>query len=984
MASKGISPRTFKRHKTLPHPRDNEIDTHSSILSSKLRTLDIDAGVSSTPGSPTSSPPTLKHSARRIIGAPDLPPTPPSHSRQSCSGHPTASIVALPSATISGPSTPPNPQSPPTPDVTPPKASWRPVALRPPSDRYPSSRAESFRTARESMYSSDEDELSTVRPVLPSARPSATGTRQISANPSKARVVGLGLGLETDERASTPRVDISSPENVMNELGLFDGEWASSPGEPSEVEREWDHNLMRNVIVRRRANRKTYVYDDSPLDREVLEDNSVSPTNATQLLKRHPAQPGNTIRSKKEGLQTPSGRLPKPMAWPSVASQPEFPSTSDLGRLSNLSTRSGSSATIEAIVIDVPPQRKRTLRHTKKHFGLREFSSSSSTQSQRIDQMDSNKSQSRLTHDTYQVPDRRHRSLGSNFTVSTASSARSRREIWESGSIPVVVVPERGSSAKSVQTPSLRSTSSRRTKRSTSLTNQIPLSQPSRFPDTGRVELPRKAKRTASASAGSSAGSQRTIDYPPQVPMRSSSLSAPTSRNTSRAGSLTAASLKAHDLSQAMDPPAPRATQEVRSIASPQTHHTLEAAVDHNGDPFFGNRLSAQVTPFSQFSYGTTGTTAEIAEAMAVSLYPHHNTSVLVVQHVVQPNSSASPNPLAIEMAVEPEVAVASAVTEGPYTPPTQHIPALDEIDSPLRNPRSPPQPPAIQFIPPTPSGLTPNAENDKQLGHESAPPSPSDSKPKRGLSLVRRALSHGRNSESIIARTFSLKRHGMVDEGTQTSKGNVNVNTLQPSGSDQPTDDSKLHPFWRPSRFWDDLEDDDDDSRGNGCSSKDRCPGVEKRPQPPKRSLSDSLKRTFAILPMQDEPYYDSYRTERRIVRRTRSGNLRVVNKTGSSESLHRRSVSDVGPGKAMREVSGNEWRTRGAKGSLTAGWRGLGRRLSEKRREKRTEKMRQMISGPKDAVDGVDNILKGGQQQHLQMQPRDMERDYGIGGQL
>jgi hypothetical protein len=968
-ASYEVSPTLFKRHKVLPHPQNESLyDLYPSPVSSKPRVLKIVTGSSPAPSSQTSSPPTLKHASKRI-GIPDLPPTPPTHSRQSSSGN--AAPETLPSCepvakSPSIPSTPPNPNSPPTPDVTPPRATKRPMALRPPaSDRYSSSRTDSFRTAREFIESSDDDEKFTVRPALPSARPSARPSEasipRLPVPVAKPREIGLGLGLEESEDEGTPTPTPAIPDrlrsNARSEFGAFDGAWSSSPGEVSEVEREWDDNLMRNVTVRRR-NRKSYIYDDTPrMNGSVLDDNIISPTAATKHLRGYSLDQSTNIVVKDPEHLTSSGRFPEPIAWSRMTTSTDFPSTPDLRRFSTMSGKSANSTVVEAMVVDFVPRRQKTLRHTKKQLALREFSSDTSTQHSGPESVVSHDPRHRLIRKTSRIPDRIHKSMGSSVTVSTSSSAKTRKDLWSQGSIPVVVVPERRSSMKSARTPSLRSTSSRRTKRSMSLTS-APLSASSKSNNLGYFDLPTKKPRRMSESVGSSAQSVRTIDFPPTIPVRRSSLSAPTSRNTSRAGSLTADSLRAHDISQAIatrdfQPPQDKQPATPRDVQqTPKLY--FDQNLDANGDPFFGNRLSAQVTPFSQYSYETTGTVAELSEAMAVNIYPHQNKSILMVQHQGSPTAVAHDPSEALNVPGQPLVQINGSVTRLTSTPP-RPIRQPSEVDSPLRNPRNPPQPPVIKFIPPTPAELTPAEENDHQLGMDVPDPAADfDEQPKRGFSL-RRAISNRRYQESLI-RSFSLRRRLHVDESTQTSHGNANP--LYPSVADQPADGSKLHPFWRPARFWDDLEDAD------GYFEEDGYPPVDNRPPPPKRSLSGSLKRTFAILPRKEDEYefHPPFWTERRTVRRSGSGNLRVVKQRSSRDSLgpatpkgHRRVANKTADGDDMHAEGEN--RT-----GMIAGWKGLGRRMSERRRERRNDKIRRMISGPRDAVDGVDNILKAG----------------------
>lgn len=947
---------------------DSLSDFYPTSQSSNTKPLSIDTAISSNSDSQASSPRTLKHTTRKIR-LPDLPPTPPTHSRQSSAGS-TALVaesipvqktrVKTPSRPLT-PSTPPNKHSPPTPDVTPPKAAWSGImSLRPPpSGRYPSSQADSFKTAPEFPDSSD-DEVSTVRPTLPSARPSETDVPTLSDSEG---YIGLGLGLETDDRTASSRIAIDPSFQARNDFGTFDGEWGSSQGELTEVEKEWDDNLMRNVTVRRRPNqnRISYIYDDSPIaSRDVIDDNLIAPTNATNFLRELPvdtmiAKPwDDAVRG------TPKHSTEDSADWTRMA-KPDFPSSPDLRRFSAMSNRSNTSTRIEAMVVDTTPQGRKTLRHTKKYNGLRALSYEMHPASvSRNVSASSNDTSHRLAHTT-KIRDLRHHSLGSTITSSTFSNKQSRKEVLRNGGIPVIVVPERASSKKTSRTPSLRSTSSRHTahKRSVSLSS-APISNSSRSHEKGYFDLPTKRVHRMSETASTS-GSQRTIDFPPTIPARRSSLSAPTSQTGSkvgsRSGSLTTESLKAHNLLHANAVKEALKSQDVRSAGSLNGPQNPSRQGDQTRDP---RKLTAHQTPFSQHSYETVGTTAEISEAMAVSLFPHQNKSVLRIQHSRPNTSSVETTSRTVQLSEDsktsPDESVAAKVNL-PETPP-EATEADGQDDSPFRNPRAPPLPPAIKFIPPTPAALTPSVETDRQLGH-GIEISPVDTRPKRGFSL-RRALTGRRYSESIIPRTLSLKRNPQnstaVSHSTQTSKATANPDPLYPSVSDQPKDVSKLHPFWRPARFWDDLEDEEyssDEDYDDGIVNA--YPQIDNRPRPPKRSFSGQLKRTFAILPIKDDPYYAPEWTERRVVRRTGSGSLRVVRHRGSIETLKRARQH-------MEKYGGTGYDGKGrAKGNdLVEGWKGLSRRLSERRKEKRQGRLRELIGSPTDLVNDRDNVLR------------------------
>jgi len=191
----------------------------------------------------------------------------------------------------------------------------------------------------------------------------------------------------------------------------------------------------------------------------------------------------------------------------------------------------------------------------------------------------------------------------------------------------------------------------------------------------------------------------------------------------------------------------------------------------------------------------------------------------------------------------------------------------------------------------------------------------------------------------------------------------------LYPSVEDQPADGSKLHPFWRPSHFWDDLEDEgfaDDELTGG-------YPCIDNRPPPPKRSLSGKLKRTFAILPIQEDHQYQPYPKDRRILRKSNSGNLRVVKQRSTSSLRRRESDRGYHAGRSgSREGSfgygfkegngGNKVHTIPGIGVRVeyVGWSAVKRKLSEKRRQQRTAKLRASISYPREVQSGVDDVLR------------------------
>lgn len=733
--------------------------------------------------------------------------------------------------------------------------------------------------------------------------------------------------------------------------------------------------------------------------------------------------------------------------------------------------KSTVSAVVEAVLVDPQvPQRRRTLRHVKKHKTLRDSNPSISPVSSAVNSSVALDEPRKRHYYSDHVADARRYSYTSTTTVHSIVSAKARRDVLKQGGIPVVIVPDRGSSWKPKE-PSLRSTSSRRTRRSASLssappseaqaigTPQPPAPGSHSSEDRGRVPQP-PVDRT----------DERTIDYPPVVPKRTSSLSAPTSRNNSRAGSLTAESLKAHNAlmesqtlklalkkaesnqdvkihqagpgseaavmeekPQAVDPPEsqqpdPQQLPDVTVLPPPEAddeYHIHRLSVDPHGDPLFGKRLSIQNTPFSIASVDTCGTSHEVSQALAINIYPHQNTSVVMVDHgsskplngVTDSERSLSvPESRSVglqDILPQPRITATAPDSNEPLTPPQPQGPAADDADySPFRNPRSPPEPPsgppAIAFIPATPSGMTPAAERQVLLGNYFEE---MEKKPKRSISLVRRALSRRRYSESaassplrpgFLVRSLSLSKAVRKVTEPNSSVAGKNQNEAEPMYPTEecpPANEHMLHPFWRP--YSDDGSDDEEDRSYDGHPDDEepyerifRYPPIDNRPR---RSFSQRLKKTFAVLPVQEPQSRISHAarnfdTDRRTIGRTASGNLRVIRRRGSLDSLrqsrnlydHRPYTAPESPEPSPPSFWRGHSRTRvhvrenGVDETLDqldmpprrrllpilssklGELQSLPRRLSERKREKRSQELRRKISSPKEVRDGVGDVIR------------------------
>ena len=143
--------------------------------------------------------------------------------------------------------------------------------------------------------------------------------------------------------------------------------------------------------------------------------------------------------------------------------------------------------------------------------------------------------------------------------------------------VPVVVIPERRSSLKSSASTS-RNHSTSRSWRSSRQAANMPGSR------TVSQDTPRRKKQANSVSVGQEPAARGRSFSRPEIPPRSSSLSAPTSKNNSRATSLTSESLRSHTL--AMD----REVQ--RQQTEQQRHETAkETLVDGPGDARQGQKM---------------------------------------------------------------------------------------------------------------------------------------------------------------------------------------------------------------------------------------------------------------------------------------------------------------------------------------------------------------------------------------------------------
>ncbi|GFP56103.1 hypothetical protein TASIC1_0006027300 [Trichoderma asperellum] len=757
-AAEPAAPRQFKKHRVLPRP---VIDQAHDGSRRKAQSSHLTSGTlpprSSTPHPMSSSTPRpnmssqpLKHQLRRIGTGPDLPPTPPAQSNASSSSQSatpssptsTENSVGLPNVVANRPpATPPDQRGPPTPEVTPPHPASVAKVQRPSikdrmaseSTNGPSSRAESFITAREEVTSSeDEAGRSAGWPHRVSA------TSQITITPSaKTEVANAARPTTPLDKTITKDMAPEGEDQTPKAKGKST-EPAGKQNPTVEAGQSQDARLSSVIMAQKHQHQRRSPGVSRPilhhdLDPVVKDKVSVAPTDATKAVRKMQLQEAAPVTS---SSKRQDDQAPVQLVHPQVEATAK--------RNARPLSTSSQSTVVEVLLVDGPPKRERTLRHMRKQSTLRD--------------------------------------------------AIDNRE-------------DAGLDAKSADS-----------------------NETQRAPEATQSSKPETYDRESHVSTVT------TIDFPPMIPQRSSSLSAPTSRNISRAGSINTSSVKVH--SAAIEQQSDRhLSQEVHIICpstpslEPLTPISPEMEDLGREEPFDGLGLSQhddvlsvkkiplRNTPFSVASMETCATAPELSEALAVQMFPHQNSSVLMVDHSNRPSEV-----LAARRMSSPPILMANSEEEIliPVTPPQKRFSSL-EVDSPLRNPRAPPQPPkqapehppAINFIPATPSGMTPAAERLILQGNyfESL-----KEKPPRRPSIVRRA--------------FSRRRHSIAN------RDDSDISLYR--DNDKPSEEDKLHPFWRPQ--WisdtdsepmddDDYENDDYDDRYEHDDEVYRYPPVDNRP---------------------------------------------------------------------------------------------------------------------------------------------------------
>jgi hypothetical protein len=901
-----------------------------------------------------------------------LPPTPPSNSndtqdRTSFSPPRVEAVQSSLTHKTSTSTTPLNQRKPPTPDATPP-GSLNVPQLNSPSG-FSSTRAESFRTAREEPWSSDEEGHM--------ANGNVTGpVKTIRTHRSRDREPGLGLEFEREDEDTTPTQRTPKSIKSMNRRktppqilsnGLAANKLDHIP------DREWDTSLMRNVTVRRKKN-----YRVQPIEDE----NRISEREIVPQL--------TAASSEEEELepQTPSvGDFTPDRGWPGGIMPRHIRDDSSSNRLST------SSTVIEALIVASPSQSRRQLRHVSKNLSLRSEAGSSTgsspiTRSTRTSLGSRELSTHSLHHKQASIADGRRRSspVLSRPTFTPPKSLKHHREsasladaFKHDGPQDRRVIRDSRAVSSTTMTSNLSGGSTRQRESSAPTIMIAQTSPPRDRVSTGsrlsRVQFKEPAKEPPNSLLADTSTVKTRVHSPTRSAtqkaiQRTDSLNSQRKPKTSR-GSLDATIPKSKSVSA--EPPARRLdidsggqtlqpSPPEKTLYSRQSISTVEEArrpsldrstvgssyentrlsVDHStirsDEHAMARHLFAQTTPFSQ-----TSDTLEVSEATAVSIYPHNNNSLLVVEQtgrssapLSQLSASGDSTPVAIADHLPVNEAYPPALMVQPATPPQMHA-SVPNVDSPLRNPRKPPQIPlqlpAIRVLPATPSAEL----EDSPLDVQEVSPMPLT----RSFSLKERARHYSDSFvRPIIARTTSL-RH------TYSSR---------PRSPYRQQDDeqrrSNLHPFWQPRGFWDEFSDSDSDFGEPEEGSARLPPGGDTSDVPEPRGgfarVLDGFRGSGGFLignsmglerhGSNNRRHYISVPAGKRsVVRKTSQGTLKSISSSSQSRSSGKRHV-----------------------------WRGLGLEfhylgvsamrihLQEKKREKNRDKIRRSI-GPRFVVEGA-----------------------------
>ncbi|KAL9081224.1 MAG: hypothetical protein Q9157_000199 [Trypethelium eluteriae] len=827
-----------------------------------------------------------------------LPPTPPSNtqessadSRNSASTYADGVVGSLMSQK-SGLSTPINQRSPPTPETTPPH-NLEYLSVSRPSlvSHTPSSFAGSFRTAQENQSIEDGESCQYAPSEASTRSPSGAWSHSAGRRPGRpVPEIGLGLNFEymAGEQSSVestpaeryPDIERQEEQQIENvESVKIDRNTEQSRNEYAQA-LEWDDDRMRNVTLRKRQPRIALPPSAKP-DQSIAK--NISPSLRPELK-----EPGAFNKHSGRSLN-----MQKAVRDGEGSSMVRGPAQAQIHReeQKRLSSASNISSVVEAMVVPSPTACRphhRTLKRMGKNVSLREGDRSFTSHSTSASQVSEDGPLRPFGHKRSPISDRKNRnSDGSN--VSSRDSSSPRRLRPRPDSAPDLAFPQPPSDP-GLRTQHLTSVQSagERVKQLPAGLDRVGLgyfdiarqraifahdaprkneSRPrhslpgSKVSDTTNHALLIHDPAAASPNPAARDLSQEHLSIPDvvrQFPMPKSSrkgwqrddldedllsdepalpiMGARLDSKASADGGMRSTSLENSSSLQAQFEP-PRSSRETTSIPRSSADRLLAPNSDHS----LARYAHASASPHSEGSTEQPDT-LEVSQATAVSIYPHTNHSLLVVQQLARPTtsggvierrrtiSSIRSGSSASHSRLQSQPVPLFTTTISPSTPPMDALATSGQNGfsvstlssrhlSPLKTSHVASQPPAFKIIPPTPLseidsplslGNTNAATKVAQLAGPGVPTIASHNVqkvPARRLSLRQRAR---RISEPIIQPLLQAKAQLPLP-------GNKNRYNLHahppsvPSVSDMPQEDNKLHPFWRPRGFWDDFSDSED-----------------------------------------------------------------------------------------------------------------------------------------------------------------------------
>ena len=819
-----------------------------------------------------------------------LPPTPPSNMQ----GTPQEigndapvhadSVVSSLMSQKSSLNTPVNQRSPPTPETTPPQDHHHLSVSRPSLVSHtPSSFAGSFRTARE-QQSIDEGESNRYVPSEASTQ-SFSGNWSHSAGRCPGQPVPeIGLGLNFEYMAGEGTSAESTPRERYPEARDEDdsnSRYAAQHRNGYMHDPEWDSDRMRNVTLRKRQPKATVT--TSP-NRDSSTPEIPSPS-LREKAKESAAQNGRSSISPDMTKFARDSPWSSPVRNQIQAQQPQE-------ERKRLSSASNSSTVVEAVVLATPaparPQH-RVLRRMGKNISLRDGHDTES-HFRPASQTSKATSSHHIMHEKSPNPERRSRA-SNGLIVSSRAVSSPKRISPDSNSIMSFPQPPSAPRISGQRSTSIPNTGS--------LLKQLPpgldrvglgyfdIAQgrapfasgtPRRSEDRPRDSISFTKTPTRSNEASSSdsqdAAAHASFKFTPREASQQQPFVEDVNRSELSAESRKGWSQSEHDEELLSDEPGlpimgtrvdkrstldrgtrstslnnspniraqldqPRASRETISVTRISSDHLLDPNSDHS----LARYIHASASPHSEGSTEQPDS-VEVSQATAVSIYPHNNNSLLVVQQLARPATSSVIEHRRTTSSIRSGASTSYSHTQSqpgasftativPSTPPTNADarPASNSSTSgsktrspqhlsPLQTQSHGPKPPVFKLIPPTPlseidSPLSlshPNASvKVAQLTGPGVPTNASlaiQNTPSRRLSLRQRAR---RLSEPIIQPLLQAK--AQLPLSTNKNRYDLQAHPPSvPSISDIPQESNKLHPFWRPRGFWNDFSDSEDE----------------------------------------------------------------------------------------------------------------------------------------------------------------------------